>query len=338
MEGAVAMTRAADDTGPDMTPKQSRTPFVTAKGIAAMGLALAFLISGTAADCALAQSSAIKIIVNDQAITSMDISGRARLLMAANKLGASEAQKAAQEELIDDTLRLSEAKRRGIVISDSALDGAIAEIAARSKLSPAQFAQALGQAGVPIRTLRERIRVQMAWGRVVRSKVQQNSLNEQNDLIAQMRRQEKSAGDVTAEDYVLQRVVFTLPAKASAAESARRMKEAEALRNRFKGCDQGIELARKLKEVAILNVGRKLASEMPPAFREQVKDIEEGSLTKPEKTDLGIEMYAICDKIPVSGESAVAANMDAEALSAQGKEASDSLTRELRQRANIVIR
>lgn len=317
-----------------------RSPITSrlATALAAAGLSVVLLAAGPATAPAFAQSSSIKVIVNDQAITTMDIAGRAKLLQVANRQAAGPAQKAALEELIDDTLRLAEAKRRGINIPDSAVDAAIADIASRSKMSPQQFAQALGQAGVPIRTLKERIRVQMAWGRVVRSKVQQDVRAEQDDLIAQMRRQEKAAGDVTADDYVLQRVVFTLPAKASAADVARRRKEAENLRARFKDCESGVVLARSLKEVAVLNVGRKLANEVPAAFREQLAETKEGGLTKPDVTAQGIEMYAVCEKVQVTGESAVSAGVDAEQMSEQGKTVSDSLTRDLRQKANIVYR
>jgi peptidyl-prolyl cis-trans isomerase SurA len=88
----------------------------------------------------------------------------------------------------------------------------------------------------------------------------------------------------------------------------------------------------------VLNVGRKLANEVPAGFREQLAETPEGGLTKPDVTNQGVEMYAVCDKVQVTGESAVGAGMDAEQMSEQGKTVSDTLTRELRQNANIVYR
>ncbi|WP_181706880.1 SurA N-terminal domain-containing protein [Chthonobacter rhizosphaerae] len=307
------------------------------KGTAAAVLAVGLLTAGPAVAPVAAQSS-IKVIVNDSAITTMDISSRAKLLQLANRLSPGAAQKAAVEELIDDTLRLSEAKRRGITIKDEQVNEAVAEIASRSKLTPAQFAQALGQSGISIKTLKERIRAQMAWGRIVRAKVQQNVRQEQTDLVAQMRRQEQSPDSVTAEDYVLQRVVFTLPAKRGDADVQRRRREAEALRSRFNGCEEGLAAAKSLKEVAVLNIGRRLASEVPPQMREQVKETKKGALTKPQVTDQGIEMLAVCDRITVTGESAMSASLDAEQMSAQAKTVSETLLRELRQKSNIVYR
>ncbi|WP_181704027.1 SurA N-terminal domain-containing protein [Chthonobacter albigriseus] len=298
----------------------------------------ALLVSASAAIQPAAAQSSIKVVVDDTAITTMDISSRARLLQLAQKLPAGASQKAAVEELIEDAIKLKEARRRGIVISDAQVDAAVAEVAARSKLSPAQFAQALGQAGVGIRTFKDRIRAQIAWGRVVRSKVQAAVREEQNDLLAQMRNREKGASEVTAEDYVLQRVVFTLPAKRSSDVVERRRREAEALRKRFTSCAEGIPMAKALKEVAVLNVGRRLASEVPPQLQEQVKETAEGRLTKPAVTDQGVEMFAVCDRITVTGESAVTASMDAEAMNAQAKAASDALIKELREKSSVTYR
>lgn len=308
-----------------------------ARGLAGSLLAAVVLATPATVPAAQAQSS-IKIVVDDTAITSMDISSRARLLQLAQKMSAGAAQKAATEELIDDALKMKEAKRRGITIADAQVDSALADIAKRSKLTPAQFAQALGQAGVNVRTFKDRIRAQMAWGRIVRSRVQAAVREEQNDLIAQMRRQEKSADDITAEDFVLQRIVFTLPANRSTVDVDRRRREAEALRSRFQSCETGIPLAKEIREVAVLNVGRRLASEVPPQLQDQVKETAEGRLTKPSVTDQGVEMYAVCQRITVRGESAVAASMDAEAMNAQAQEVSDKLIKELREKASIVYR
>lgn len=287
---------------------------------------------------AMAQSS-IKVIVNDAAITTMDIQNRARLLQVANRMGAAQSQKAALEELIDDILRLKDAQRRGVTVTDAQVDQAVANIASRSKMSPSQFASALGQAGVPVRTLKDRIRAQMAWSQIVRARLRSEVRAEQDDLIAQMRRQEKSTSEVKAEDFVLQRVVFTLPANASTAVVQRRRQEAEQLRGRFRGCDEGLALARTIKEVAVINIGRRLAAEVTPQMWEALEGIAEGSLTKPEVTRQGVEMMAVCQRIPVVGESAASsAGIDAEALDSQGQKISDELTRELRQRANIIYR
>ncbi|MBH0239701.1 SurA N-terminal domain-containing protein [Methylobrevis albus] len=283
--------------------------------------------------------SGIRVVVNDSAVTSFEIAQRARLIEVSQRLSGAAAQKAATDELIDDTLRLQEMKRVGIAVPDAQVDSAIAEIAGRSKMSPAQFTQALGQVGVNIKTLRERIRVQIGWGRLIRARLQQTVRQERNDLIAQMRREENAGIDVTAEDFVLQRVIFTLRKGAPDAEISRRRQEAEQLRGRFTSCDAGLATAKTLREVAVLNVGRRLAGELPENIAALVKETDVGRLTKPVVTPQGVELYAVCGKQTVTGEAAVTAGgMDADQLNAQGQQLSQTMMRQLRQRASITMR
>lgn len=283
-------------------------------------------------------ASTIKVVVNEQAITSMDIQGRARLLQLAMHLSAGAAAKAAQEELIDEQLRIQEGTRRGIVVSEDAVVAALTSIASRSKMTLPQFERALGAGGVPIKTFKDRIRAQMVWGRIVRAKIQQDIKTESADLIQQMRNREKNADAITANDYMLQRVVFAVQRSASPAEVNRRKAEAEALRGKFRGCNEGLALAKGLREVAVVNVGRKLASEVPPGLKDELEKTSEGRLTSPQRSDLGFEMYAICSKIAVTGEAAITAGLDAEALDKRGEETSKKLTQELRQKAKITYR
>jgi peptidyl-prolyl cis-trans isomerase SurA len=286
-----------------------------------------------------AVASDIRIIVNDTAITTLDIQNRARLLQVASHAPAGAANtKAAEDELIDEALRTQDAERRGIQVPDSLVDQAIADIASRSKLNVSQFTAALGHAGVAISTLRSRIHAQMVWGRIVRANLAQKVKNDESDLIAQMRNQEKSATDVKAQDYVLQRIVFAMSKTASAGESATRMREAEAFRSRFPGCDKSLEAVKGLRDVAVINVGRKLANEIPPELRTELDKTDVGRLTTPQPGELGIAMLAVCQKIQVTGESAVASTYDAETMSKQAEDMSKQLTQKLRQRANITYR
>ncbi len=283
-------------------------------------------------------ASTIQIVVNDQAITTMDVQSRARLLQLAMHLSAGAAAKAAQEELIDEQLRLQDGARRGVVVSEDAVVAALTSIAARSKMTLPQFERALGAGGVTIKTFKDRIRAQMVWGRIVRAKIQQDIKTESADLIQQMRNREKNADTVTASDYMLQRVVFAVQRNASPADLNRRKTEAEALRSKFRSCDEGLAFAKGLREVAVINVGRKLASEVPAGMKDELEKTPEGHLTSPQRSDLGLEMYAVCSKIAVTGEAAIAAGLDAEALDKRGEETSKKLTQQLRQKANIVYR
>jgi peptidyl-prolyl cis-trans isomerase SurA len=298
----------------------------------AASVALSMVVGGPA------DASDIKIIVNNHAITSLDIQSRARLLQLAGHIAANVSTKAAQDELIDNVLQIDDAKRRGLEVTDDIVDKAISDIASRSKLSSQQFAAALSHAGVPIATFRERIRAQIAWARIVKANIAQKMKADQSDLIVQMRNQDKAASGATASDYVLQRIVFALPPTASQAEVDIRTREAEAFRGRFTGCDNTTDLVKNLKNVAVINLGRKLAGEVPPVLRDILSKTDAGKLTPPERSDLGVAMLAVCQKITVTGENAVGTSYDAEEMSKQAEELSKQMTQKLRQSAQITYR
>src|SRR6185503_10959850 len=123
-------------------------------------LLLAAAVSVSAAGYALSETS-IKVLVNDEPITNYDIAQRQKLLQLAHDKGGP---KDAMEQLIDETIQLQEAKKRGLIIHDKQIDQFFADIAQRNaKLSVAQFTQALGQAGIAPATLKRRIKAQATW-------------------------------------------------------------------------------------------------------------------------------------------------------------------------------
>jgi peptidyl-prolyl cis-trans isomerase SurA len=76
----------------------------------------------------------------------------------------------AQEELIEERLKLQEAKRAGIDITDDDVKRMMKTLAERNKMTEEQFAQHIKGLGVDISTMQERTRAQVAWREVVRRK------------------------------------------------------------------------------------------------------------------------------------------------------------------------
>ena len=77
-------------------------------------------------------------------------------------------RKNAVEDLVEERLKLQEAKRLGMSPDESDVDGAIKQMAERNKMTPAQFAQHMKGMGVEIDTMKARFRANMVWGDVIR--------------------------------------------------------------------------------------------------------------------------------------------------------------------------
>ena len=93
-------------------------------------------------------------------------------------------------------------------------------------------------------------------------------------------------------------------ARLAARRCSRRRKEAEALRARFKGCDEGMPLARTMRDVAVRDQVIRSSADLPPELRKVLDSVPLGQLTAPEVTRHGVEMFAICAKQRVEGRYA----------------------------------
>ena len=103
-------------------------------------IALAFLAglaAGALQPLEAAAQSAIKVTVNGEAITTNEINQRARFLRLVSKDAAGPAvTRMATEELIEEKLKLAEAKRLKITATDQQVDNAFASIASRMYFAP----------------------------------------------------------------------------------------------------------------------------------------------------------------------------------------------------------
>ena len=151
------------------------------------------IVIGMAATPSFSASS-IRVKVDDQPITSYDIAQRARLLQMTGVPGG---QKAATDELIDETIQFIEAAKMGVAISDARVDGAIEEIATRVKMTPQTLAKALSQEGIDIATLRRRIKAQMVWAQLVQMRTRMKGTSaKSSDVTAQMFAESGGPGEI----------------------------------------------------------------------------------------------------------------------------------------------
>jgi peptidyl-prolyl cis-trans isomerase SurA len=102
--------------------------------------------------------------------------------------------------------------------------------------------------------------------------------------------------DSVGYDYTLRPILLLVPAGSPEAFIEARRRDAEALRARFHGCEEGIAFARALRDVAVREQVIRSSADLPPELRKVLDGIEVGKLTPPETTKLGIEMFAICAK------------------------------------------
>lgn len=280
-------------------------------------------------------ASEIKYVVNNVPVTTYDIQRRAALLKLQNRKG--NLNQLAAEEMIDQTLRDAEVRRLGIRVTDEQVDAAFKRFAASNKLSTTQMAGILQQAGVTQDHFKGFIRSQMGWNQALsaRFKSQGGTMSEQ-DVVRRM--QQQGGNKPSATEYMLQQVIFVVPASEKG-KMGQRKREAEAMRARFNGCDSTREFAKGLIDVTVRDLGRVLAPELPPEWADQIKKTQTGGATTVKETDRGVEFIGICSSREVSDDRVAKMVFQSETKSDEQADVLDkNYLAELRKRARIVER
>jgi peptidyl-prolyl cis-trans isomerase SurA len=285
---------------------------------------------------AMAQS-AIKVLVNEEPITTYDIRNRTGFLRLTTRGRANSKQ--ATEDLIDERLKMQEATRRRITVSDKQVDRAFGQIASRAKLTPARLSQALRQSGVNPQTLKNRLRSEIAWGQIVRARFQTTVRITERDVAEALAGKDASEDAETGiSQFDLQPILFVLPASASKGQISQRRREAEAFRTRYAGCDLALDQAKKLKGVVIKPKIRRTAEDLKGAAAESVAETAVGKATRPEKVPQGFQILGICAKRGLTGQTVASEGVRDKLANERGSRMARRFLRQLRSEAIIEYR
>jgi peptidyl-prolyl cis-trans isomerase SurA len=274
-----------------------------------------------AAPLAVAYAQNVVVMVNGDPITSYDIDQRSRFIQMVSRKPADRGE--VIEELIDEKLKLQVGKRYKLEVTDEQVDNAFADMGKRMRMSGAQLAQALTQGGVDPATLKARIKADIAWQQIVRGKFQSSLHIREKDVMAAAESRKKDDKEIVSFEYVLRPILFVVPRGSPDAVVETRRRDAEALRNRFQSCDDGLPFARALKDVAVRDQIVRSSADLAPALREILDNTPVGRLTAPETTQHGVELFAVCvkreTKVDAPTIREVRQEMFAEQFAAQSK-------------------
>jgi peptidyl-prolyl cis-trans isomerase SurA len=311
----------------EMTTMRSLFPRELSKRLGTTVLAVAACLFLTG----LSASAQVVVFVNGQPITQYDIEQRGRL--AALGGGKKQTREEVLSDLIDDKLKLSVGKLYSMDPAQSEIEGAFANIARNIGASPENFAKSLQQAGVNPNALKARLAADMVWAQIIRGKFGQSLQVGEKDILTAMEARGKDRG--VGYEYQLRPILFVAPRGAADAVIEGRKREAEALRARFQDCDEGIALARGLRDVVVREIIRRNSADLSEQLRGSLDRVEVGRLTPPEVTPGGVEVFAVCAKKETTADSPMKKAIRDELYSAKFNAQAQRYLKELRKGAMI---
>jgi peptidyl-prolyl cis-trans isomerase SurA len=204
-------------------------------------------------------------------------------------------RKDALEEIIEEKLKLQEAKKLGIEVSDDGAKATIKSIADRNKQTPEQFAQNLKGMGVDIETMKARFTSNFAWRDVIRRKFSaQISINQREvDKVV-------AATADGAEDLVelqVQKWTLPLPGTMDQGGMTKRLADADALRRKFAGCkSSGQSLIKDIEGAKFEAAKYVKPSSIAEPTRSMLLAAKDGEMVPPQISAGGVDVYALCGR------------------------------------------
>lgn len=272
---------------------------------------------------ALPAVAATKATVNGVSISDVQVAQRLKLFAIEGKSGS----KAALDELVNEQVMIQEAKRLGITVSDAQVEEAVLQVARNIKVSRDKLNGILNQAGVNVDTLKDRLRANLAWNQVIQSVVMPRV--QMSDVELDQKAQSELTGS-NSFDYILKEVIFI--GKGSSARTG----QANQYRKNFQGCDNAVQLSLSYTDAAVIDLGRRHATQLPEAIAKELAGLNVGGITKPRVVETGVSMLAVCSKSEARDTSFIKGTIQQQAGDDKLKAEAANYLKEVRAKFKIV--
>jgi peptidyl-prolyl cis-trans isomerase SurA len=238
----------------------------------------------------------------------------------------------AREELIEEKLKLQEAKRLNAIADEQEITRVISGIAERNKMTLEQFGQHMKGMGVDINTMKARFRAEMSWREVVRRRFGHLVAITERDVDAFV----ANTGMAAPSDLELQvqRITLPLPGAVDQSIMAQRIAEADALARQYSGCASLPALAASVG-AKHEDLGARKPSSIPEPTRSLLLNARDGDLLPASVSQSGVELWALCGR---KAETSMRENAQAELRQKEFEVLAQKHLKDLRQDAAIEIR
>jgi peptidyl-prolyl cis-trans isomerase SurA len=317
--------------GPTISEHRTEAALTRAwRGVVAT-VGIAFLIGAFSLVLTAIPAAAQQVVafVNGEPITALDVEQQTRIIEVFTRRRPS--RKEALDELVNQKIKINQAKRLSIDISDADVDREFANMARRGGRSVADLTAAFRQAGINPAAFKIKVRADLAW-RDVLQKMSPGAFQVRDaDVVAALvaRGQQPTS---KALQYTMRQVVFVVPRGSPDSVRAARVREAESLRSKFSDCERDIELAREFREVVVMDPVIRISTDLPQRLQQLLEKTPDGRMTPPEPIPAGIEVVAICGRketvADLGSRSEIREQLLSQRVSAQEKQILESLRRQ----------
>jgi peptidyl-prolyl cis-trans isomerase SurA len=305
----------------------------------ATAFAVSVLLSGTAVR-AVGEGQGVVVTVNDYPITSFDVEQRMRLnaIIGNPKGSADDQRKRALQALIDDVIKMGEAKKYKADPNEQTIDAQIDKMAKGSNTDAKGLAAQLKAKGSSIAALRHLVAAQIAFNRLlnamykVKVEVDPAEVDKKyNEFANDPRLQPVSVYEIMEIDMPVENNGDAMAQQLLVARAA----DAAQFRRAFKGCNNARQAASGIFNVRI---GKRLQADgrkIPKQLRSALDQAGAGGIVGPARSKIGIQLIAFCGKKNMAPEKPTRQQIEMMLTNKKYDVYEERYMRELRQNAFI---
>ncbi|WP_332817590.1 peptidylprolyl isomerase [Sphingopyxis sp.] len=237
--------------------------------------------------------------VNGEIITATDIEQRMALIRIANnnvELPPEELQRLRSQvfsNLIDEKLQIQEAKAAEITIDENVVNDQFARLATRFKQTPDQFSAYLASKGSSAAAVKQQIRGEFAWDRLLSRNIQSTTNVSTDEVQAVEKRLNEAKGQ---DEFHLGEIYLSATPENAAAvtENARKIIQALQAGGSFAA------YARQFSEASTASVGGDLGwvkpALLPQSMADAASQMQPGQLVGPVEVPGGLSIMLMIDR------------------------------------------
>ncbi len=241
----------------------------------------------------------VAAVVNDDAITKLELRERIQLILATTSLpdGAETKQRLIPQVLrmlIDEHLQMQEAKRLGLTVSESAVTEAVAGIEAQAGRPKGSLEGDVRAKGASLQSLYAQLRSQAAWSQIVGQKIRPR-IRVSNEEAAREVSRLSAAATTPGGAQELNLTVMTLPVESAATDARVKALAAQIATEVKKGANLGTlsrQLVSRGAPAPAEGVWVALA-DIDPALAAPLKAAKKGETVGPVRTRAGYQLVQL---------------------------------------------
>ena len=241
----------------------------------------------------------IVALVNDEPISAYDVVQRLRLTLASIGGVKDEEQFARLQQqvirnMVDDKLKLQEAAKFDIKVTDKDAEEAFRRQAANFRLTPEQFEAYLARLGIEKQAYLDQMKPEIAWQQLVEGRLGPFAAVSREEAEAELERLKASVGEPQYHLSEIYLIVDNPAREAQVRDTARRL--VEQLREGADFAAVARQFSQSASAAAGGDMGWVTAEQLPAALADAVARLDVGEISEPIRHGGGITILKLNDR------------------------------------------